>query len=32
MAWLAKLVWPEQDERRERLRTAIDVAGPTRRG
>ncbi len=26
MAWLATLVWPEQDERRERLRTAIDVA------
>ena len=26
MAWLATLVWPEQDERRERLRAAIDVA------
>jgi hypothetical protein len=26
MAWLANLVWPEQDERRERLRAAVDVA------
>lgn len=26
MAWLANLVWPEQDERRERLRTAVEVA------
>lgn len=26
MAWLANLVWPEQDERRTRLRAAIDVA------
>jgi hypothetical protein len=26
MAWLETLVWPEQDERRERLRAAIDVA------
>jgi hypothetical protein len=26
MAWLANLVWPEQDERRERLRVAVDVA------
>ena len=26
MAWLANLVWPEQDERRERLRSAIEVA------
>jgi hypothetical protein len=26
MAWLENLVWPEQDERRERLRTAIAVA------
>lgn len=26
MAWLTNLVWPEQDERRERLRAAIDVA------
>lgn len=26
MAWLENLVWPEQDERRQRLRTAIDVA------
>ena len=26
MAWLANLVWPEHDERRERLRTAIEVA------
>lgn len=26
MAWLENLVWPEQDERRERLRTAVDVA------
>jgi hypothetical protein len=26
MAWLANLVWPEQDERRERLRVAIEVA------
>lgn len=26
MAWLATLVWPEQDERRDRLRTAIDIA------
>ncbi|WP_224278328.1 DUF2332 domain-containing protein [Nocardioides lacusdianchii] len=25
-AWLENLVWPEQDERRERLRAAIDVA------
>lgn len=26
MAWLENLVWPEQDERRERLRAAIDIA------
>ena len=26
MAWLENLVWPEQDERRERLRRAVDVA------
>lgn len=26
MAWLTTLVWPEQDDRRERLRTAVDVA------
>jgi hypothetical protein len=26
MAWLANLVWPEQDERRERLRVAVEVA------
>ena len=26
MAWLETLVWPEQDERRERLRAAVDVA------
>ncbi len=26
MAWLENLVWPEQDERRERLRAAIAVA------
>jgi hypothetical protein len=26
MAWLANLVWPEQDERRERLRMAVEVA------
>ena len=26
MAWLENLVWPEQDERRERLRAAIEVA------
>ena len=26
MAWLQNLVWPEQDERRERLRAAVDVA------
>ena len=26
MAWLENLVWPEQDERRRRLRTAVDVA------
>lgn len=26
MAWLANLVWPEQDERRERLRAAVEVA------
>ncbi len=26
MAWLTNLVWPEQDERRERLRTAIGIA------
>lgn len=26
MAWLANLVWPEHDERRERLRTAIGIA------
>lgn len=25
MAWLENLVWPEQDERRERLRAAIEV-------
>ncbi|GAA1477284.1 DUF2332 domain-containing protein [Nocardioides aestuarii] len=28
MAWLQNLVWPEQDERRERLRTAVEVARP----
>ena len=27
MAWLTNLVWPEQEERRERLRAAIGVAG-----
>jgi hypothetical protein len=26
MAWLANLVWPEQDERRDRLRAAVEVA------
>ena len=26
MAWLTNLVWPEQEDRRERLRTAIGVA------
>jgi hypothetical protein len=26
MAWLENLVWPEQDTRRQRLRTAVDVA------
>jgi hypothetical protein len=26
MAWLDNLVWPEQDDRRERLRAAVDVA------
>ncbi len=26
MAWLENLVWPEQDVRRQRLRTAVDVA------
>lgn len=26
MAWLTQLVWPEQDDRRERLRHAIDLA------
>ena len=26
MAWLDNLVWPEQEERRQRLRTAIEVA------
>jgi len=26
MAWLENLVWPEQDERRQRLRTAVEVA------
>lgn len=26
VAWLHNLVWPEQDERRERLRAAVDVA------
>ena len=26
MAWLTNLVWPEQDERRERLETAIGIA------
>ena len=26
MAWLANLVWPEQEDRRERLRVAVDVA------
>jgi hypothetical protein len=25
MAWLENLVWPEQDERRERLRAAVEV-------
>ncbi len=29
MAWLEGLVWPEQDDRRERLRRAIDVARRT---
>jgi hypothetical protein len=28
MAWLQNLVWPEQDERRDRLRTAVEVARP----
>ena len=28
MAWLEILVWPEQDERRERLRAAVEVAAP----
>lgn len=28
MAWLATLVWPEQDERRARLLTAVEVARP----
>lgn len=27
MAWLTNLVWPEQDERRERLRVAVEFAG-----
>ncbi|WP_374456664.1 DUF2332 domain-containing protein [Nocardioides sp.] len=26
MAWLETLVWPEQDERRERLRAAVEIA------
>ena len=26
MAWLENLVWPEQEDRRERLRAAVDVA------
>jgi hypothetical protein len=26
MAWLENLIWPEQDERRERLRHAVEVA------
>lgn len=26
MAWLEALVWPEQEQRRQRLRTAVDVA------
>ncbi|RYB95582.1 DUF2332 domain-containing protein [Nocardioides oleivorans] len=26
MAWLENLVWPEQDERRDRLRAAVEVA------
>jgi hypothetical protein len=26
MAWLENLVWPEQEERRDRLRTAVEVA------
>lgn len=26
MAWLATLVWPEQEERRQRLRTAVEIA------
>lgn len=26
MAWLTNLVWPEQDERRERLRAAVEIA------
>jgi hypothetical protein len=26
MAWLANLVWPEQEERRQRLRTAVEIA------
>ena len=26
MAWLENLVWPEQDDRRERLRAAVEVA------
>ena len=26
MAWLANLVWPEQEDRRERLRVAVEVA------
>lgn len=26
MAWLANLIWPEQDARRERLRVAVEVA------
>ena len=26
MAWLTNLVWPEQDDRRQRLLTAIDLA------
>ena len=28
MAWLTNLVWPEQEQRRERLRAAVEVARP----